>query len=128
MDNKDFIISGIQQVGVGTTSVYKSWKWFAEMFGVDVRILEDDTVAERMLPYTGGQAQKRHAAIAVNLQGGGGFEIWQYSDRKPKPVDFDIQVGDLGIFCAKLKCIDIEAAHKQISAKWDKVSPITESD
>mgnify|MGYP003417347042 FL=1 len=127
MDNKDFIISGIQQVGVGTTSVYKSWKWFAEMFGVDVRILEDDTVAERMLPYTGGQAQKRHAAIAVNLQGGGGFEIWQYSDRKPKPVDFDIQVGDLGIFCAKLKCIDIEAAHKQISAKWDKVSPITET-
>ncbi len=126
MENSQFLVSGIQQIGVGTTSVYKSWKWFADMFGVDIRILEDDTVAERMLPYTGGKAQKRHAAIALNLQGGGGFEIWQYSDRKPKPVDFDIQVGDLGIFCAKLKCIDIEAAHKQILAKWDKVSPITE--
>lgn len=124
MENSQFLVSGIQQVGVGTTSVYKSWKWYADMFGVDIRILEDDTVAERMLPYTGGQAQKRHAAIAVNLQGGGGFEIWQYSDRKPKPVDFDIQVGDLGIFCAKLKCRDIEAAHKQLSAKWDKISPI----
>ena len=82
MENSQFLVSGIQQVGVGTTSVYKSWKWYADMFGVDIRILEDDTVAERMLPYTGGQAQKRHAAIAVNLQGGGGFEIWQYSERR----------------------------------------------
>ena len=73
------------------------------MFQMDVRILEDDTVAERMLPYTGGKPQKRHACIAVNLQGGGGFEIWQYSDRKPQPVGFQIQVGDLGIFAAKIK-------------------------
>ena len=81
MEEKDFFITGIQQVGVGTTSVYDSWKWFINMFGVDIRVLEDDTVAERMLPYTGGHPRKRHAAIAVSLQGGGGFEIWQYSER-----------------------------------------------
>lgn len=124
MEKDKFLISGIQQVGVGTTSVYRSWQWFAEMFGVDIKILEDDTVAERMLPYTGGQAQKRHAAIAVNLQGGGGFEIWQYSERKPQPVQFEIAVADLGIFCAKVKCIDIERAHKYLSAKWDRVSEV----
>ena len=50
----DFFITGIQQIGVGTTSVYDSWKWYIDIFGVDIRILEDDTVAERMLPYTGG--------------------------------------------------------------------------
>ena len=125
MQSQDFFISGIQQIGVGTTSVYKSWEWFSDMFGIDIRVLEDDTVAERMLPYTGGQAQKRHAAIALNLQGGGGFEIWQYSQRKPQPPLFEIQVGDLGVFCAKTKCRNIDTAHSYICSKWDKVSAIS---
>ena len=101
-DMNSFLISGIQQIGVGTVDFRKSWNWYIEMFGIDVRILEDDTVAERMLPYTGGMPHKRHACIAVNLQGGGGFEIWQYSERKPSPCPFTIAVGDLGVFAAKL--------------------------
>ena len=113
-----FLISGIQQIGVGTTDFRKSWNWYIEMFGIDVKILEDDTVAERMLPYTGGVPQQRHACIAVNIQGGGGFEIWQYSKRKPEPCSFKIAAGDLGVFAAKLNCRDIKAFHKQISAKW----------
>lgn len=68
---KSFMISGIQQIGVGTIDFRKSWNWYIEMFGIDIRILEDDTVAERMLPYTGGKPWKRHTCIAVNLQGGG---------------------------------------------------------
>ena len=113
-----FLISGIQQIGVGTIDFRKSWNWYIEMFGIDVKILEDDTVAERMLPYTGGVPQQRHACIAVNIQGGGGFEIWQYSKRKPEPCSFKIAAGDLGVFAAKLNCRDIKAFHKQISAKW----------
>ena len=73
-----FMISGIQQIGTGTVDFRESWNWYIEMFGIDVKILEDDTVAERMLPYTGGKPHQRHAGITVNLQGGGGFEIWQY--------------------------------------------------
>lgn len=113
-----FLISGIQQIGVGTIDFRKSWNWYIEMFGIDVKILEDDTVAERMLPYTGGVPQQRHACIAVNIQGGGGFEIWQYSKRKPEPCQFKIAAGDLGVFAAKLNCRDVKAFHKQISAKW----------
>lgn len=113
-----FIISGIQQVGVGTVDFRKSWNWYIEMFGIDVRILEDDTVAERMLPYTGGKPWKRHACIAVNLQGGGGFEIWQYSERKPSPCPFAVSAGDLGIFAAKLNCRDVQEFHKELTAKW----------
>ncbi len=117
MDN--FMISGIQQIGVGTEDFRKSWDWYIDMFGIDVKILEDDTVAERMLPYTGGKPQQRHACIAVNLQGGGGFEIWQYSKRKPVACPFTISVGDLGIFAAKLNCCDVAAFHRELSAKWE---------
>ena len=118
MMNNRFLISGIQQIGVGTEDFRKSWNWYIDMFGIDVKILEDDTVAERMLPYTGGKPHKRHACIAVNLQGGGGFEIWQYSQRRPVPCPFDVAAGDLGVFAAKLNCRDVEAFHKEISAKW----------
>ena len=121
----DFSISGIQQVGVGTVDFRKSWNWFIEMFGMDIKILEDDTVAERMLPYTGGQPQKRHACIAVNLQGGGGLEIWQYSQRKPVSADFTVSVGDLGVFAAKIKSRDVEAFHSIIREKWDGVGDIS---
>ena len=106
-DMDQFMISGIQQVGVGTENFNKTWNWLNEMFGADVKILEDDTVAERMLPYTGGQAQQRHASIVANLQGGGGFEI---------------AVGDLGIFAAKVACRDIAAFHRELSAKWTDLS------
>lgn len=124
MDNR-FFVSGIQQVGVGCSNFTDSWRWYIDMFQMDVRILEDDTVAERMLPYTGGVAQKRHACIAVNLQGGGGFEIWQYSERKPQPVGFEVSVGDLGIFAAKIKSRDVKRFHDELSAKYDKVSPLS---
>lgn len=120
-----FNISGIQQVGVGTVDFRKSWNWFIEHFGFDIRVLEDDTVAERMLPYTGGKAQKRHACIALNLQGGGGLEIWQYSDRQPQPCPFEVAVGDLGTFAAKIKCLDIKAFHHKIHSVWTRVSPIS---
>ena len=123
MDN--YNISGIQQIGVGTQDFRKSWNWFIKMFGMDVKILEDDTVAERMLPYTGGQPQKRHACIAINLQGGGGLEIWQYSQRKPIPAAFPVSVGDLGVFAAKIKSDDVEAFHGIITQKWDKVGDIS---
>lgn len=121
-----FNISGIQQVGVGTENFRRSWNWYIDMFGIDVKILEDDTVAERMLPYTGGKPQQRHACIAVNMQGGGGFEIWQYSKRKPVPCPFTISVGDLGIFAAKLNCRDVKAFHEVASSKWkDCTAPET---
>jgi len=120
----NYIITGIQQVGVGTTSVYDSWKWLSKMFGADVRVLEDDTVAERMLPYTGGEPHRRHAAIAVNLQGGGGFEIWQYSERTPKKPDFEIEAGDLGIFMGKVRSRDVKAAYAYITARWDKTGKL----
>jgi catechol 2,3-dioxygenase-like lactoylglutathione lyase family enzyme len=101
---KEKVISGIQQIGIGVPNVREAWKWYKQCFGLDIRMFEDSAVAEHMLPYTGGKPQKRHAALALNLQGGGGFEIWQYVERTPMQPDFEIKMGDLGIFAAKIKC------------------------
>jgi len=122
------VISGIQQIGIGVTNLYEAWGWYIKAFGVDIRIFEDDTVAELMLPYTGGKPQKRHAALAVNLDGGGGFEIWQYSQRRPLPPMEPPRLGDLGIFAAKIKCFDIDIAYSHLqSSGAAMLSPITKS-
>jgi catechol 2,3-dioxygenase-like lactoylglutathione lyase family enzyme len=115
--HKSYHIAGIQQIGIGVENFAEAWKYYIDVFQADIRILEDDTVAELMLPYTGGKPQKRHAAIAINMQGGGGFEIWQYSERKPQPVAFEIQTGDLGLLVAKIKSRDVEKAFKLFSSK-----------
>lgn len=124
MRMNEFYLGGIQQIGIGTENMVDSWKWYADMFQMNVRILEDDTVAAKMLPYTNGKPEKRHACIAANLQGGGGFEIWQYSERKPIPLDFEVQIGDLGVFCAKVKSHDINAYHAELASKSPNVSQI----
>ena len=117
--DKNYNIAGIQQIGIGVENFAEAWKYYIDMFHMDIRILEDDTVAELMLPYTGGKPQKRHAAIAINMQGGGGFEIWQYSGRIPQPIGFEIQTGDLGVFAAKIKSRDVPKAFAQFSGKAD---------
>lgn len=121
---ENYSLAGIQQIGVGTEDMRATEKWLADMFQANIKILEDDTVAERMLPYTGNAPQRRHACINCNLQGGGGFEIWQFSERKPVPTTFDIQVGDLGFFTAKIKSHNIEAFHEELSQKYHDLSPI----
>ncbi len=108
---KKIIFGGIQQVGIGVRDMKEAWSWYRKFFGVDVRIFEDEATAELMLPYTGGKPRKRRAALALNLQGGGGFEIWQYMDRKPEPPRTKVMLGDLGIFSVKIKSMNVPAAY-----------------
>jgi catechol 2,3-dioxygenase-like lactoylglutathione lyase family enzyme len=119
-----YIISGIQQVGIGVENLYEAWKYYMEVFNMDIRILEDNKVAELMLPYTGGVPQRRHACIAVNMQGGGGFEVWQYAKRKPKKLDFELNIGDLGVLAAKIKSRDVTKTFEEFSEN-PKVNIVT---
>jgi len=109
----DYVISGIQQIGIGVKNVAEAWKWYITQFGMDCRIFEDEAVAKLMLPYTGGEPRSRHAALALNLQSGGGFEIWQYKGREPLAIKDEIRLGDLGIIACKIKArsIDDSLAH-----------------
>ncbi|HXB41803.1 MAG TPA: VOC family protein [Bacteroidia bacterium] len=112
-----YIISGIQQVGIGNTDVHKSFKWYRQNFGMDIPILDENGEASQMLPYTAGKPHKRHAILAINLKGGGGFEIWQYVSRTPQPAAFDIELGDLGFSIAKMKTDDVKASYDFLKAK-----------
>ncbi len=105
------IISGIQQVGIGVRDLKEAWRWYKDHFGMDIRVFDEEAPANYMLPYTGGKPCKRHAALAINMMGGGGFEIWQYKDREPRPPKFEVQIGDLGIFSAKMKSPDVERTY-----------------
>ena len=96
-------ITGIQQIGIGVSDVHEAFRWYRKNFGFDIKIFEEDNEVTLMLPYTGGKTWKRHAILAMNMNGGGGVEIWQYKNRTPEKASFEIQLGDLGIFCAKLK-------------------------
>ncbi len=110
-------ITGIQQIGIGVADVNEAFSWYRKNFGMDIKIFEEDNEVTLMLPYTGEKIWKRHAILAMNLNGGGGVEIWQYKNRTPLSAPFEIQVGDLGIFCAKMKTTDIQKTFSQFKKK-----------
>jgi catechol 2,3-dioxygenase-like lactoylglutathione lyase family enzyme len=99
----DYVICGIQQVGIGVKDVETAWAWYRKSFGMDCPIFEETAEAGLMLPYTGGKPMSRHAVLAYNLQGGGGFEIWQHKGRTPVEASGEIKAGNLGIFACKIK-------------------------
>lgn len=105
---KGYVISGIQQVGIGVKNIEEAWKWYISQFGMDCRVFEDEAEAKLMLPYTGGEPRSRHAVLALNLQSGGGFEIWQYKGREPVMIKDEIRIGDLGIIACKMKVKNIQ--------------------
>ena len=116
MNNK-VVISGIQQVGVGIPSVEDAFIWYRKNLGFDAKIFDDEGFAELMLPYTGGKPQQRHAILAINMRGGGGLEIWQPKGREQRKPITQPQLGDLGLYIAKYKCMDVALALEELKKK-----------
>lgn len=121
-DVKAPIICGIQQIGVGVSNVAQAYTWYKEFLGCDVVIFDEKAPAEYMLPYTEGKPRQRHAILAMNLQGGGGFEIWQHTGFEPREPDFEVLPGDYGVFVCKVKCKKAIDAHKYHIEKNGMVS------
>ncbi len=117
MKNGTPLIAGLQQVGIGIAHVHESWRWYREHFDFNIPIFEEAAEAGLMLPYTGGLARKRHAILAMNLRGGGGLEIWQYTERTPQAAKFKVQLGDLGIFIIKMKSSDVACTFQFLKEK-----------
>ncbi|CAN5917073.1 hypothetical protein BH11BAC7_BH11BAC7_24420 [soil metagenome] len=111
------VISGIQQIGIGIPDVHAAFKWYRQHFGMDIPVFEEAAEANLMLPYTGGKGHSRHAILALNMKGGGGFEIWQYTSRVPVPVGFEIQLGDIGHFVTRMKSSDVKGSYEFLKGK-----------
>ncbi len=103
-------ISGIQQIGIGVKDAKSSLHEYAKLFGMNTLVFNDISEASLMTRYTGGKAYNRQALLSMNLQGGGGFEIWQFLDREPEEASSPIHFGDLGIFAPKIKCRNMQDA------------------
>ena len=106
----DFI-TGIQQAGIGVTDANAAKMLYKSLFGMDTLIFEDKAPAGLMSGYTGHQVHERHAILSMNLSGGGGFEIWQFTSRTPTGPVAAPKLGDLGIFALKIKSDNVPAAH-----------------
>lgn len=116
-------LSGVQQIGIGVKNAEAAMHTYKHLFGMDVLIFDDDASANLMTQYTGGDIYKRRAILTMNLQGGGGLELWQFLDRKPSDCN-NVQLGDLGIYAAIIKSVDLQQSHLRLS----KINEIQVSD
>lgn len=108
-------LSGIQQVGIGVSQATKAMHTYKHLFGMDVLIFDDEAKASLMTQYTGGVVYSRRAILTMNLQGGGGLEIWQFKDRSPTQ-GAQVVLGQLGINAAILKSRNLKQSHQRLSA------------
>lgn len=104
-------------MGIGVPNVQEIWKWYREHFGVDVRIFEEAADAPLMTIYTGGQVHSRTATLALSMEGGGGFEIWQFTSRGTEKPEFEIRVGDYGLFACRIKSHDVKQTYEFLKKK-----------
>jgi catechol 2,3-dioxygenase-like lactoylglutathione lyase family enzyme len=86
-------------------------------FDIDIIVFNDSAEAKLMTRYTGGEVHKRTAYLAVNMCGGGGFEIWQYTSRVAQPSSLPITLNSPGIVAIKMKTFDIEKSLAFMIAK-----------
>jgi catechol 2,3-dioxygenase-like lactoylglutathione lyase family enzyme len=109
-------INGIQQIGLGVTDAEQAWAWYRKVFGMNVPIFKDHATASLMTRYTGDIAHQRYAILAMNLEGGAGLEIWQYTSRSPQAGP-KIELGDTGVCAVKIKTRSVIEAHKSMVEK-----------
>ncbi|OIO99335.1 MAG: glyoxalase [Bacteroidetes bacterium CG2_30_33_31] len=110
-------ITGIQQIGVGVENAEMAFKWYRKNFGMDIVAFDEKATAKLMLHYTQGKTCERHAILALNFQGGGGFEIWQHTGKAPEKIHEECYLGDLGIHIVKMKTANVKLAFNDFKAK-----------
>lgn len=108
------IINGIQQVGIGVSNIKVVFNWYRKHLGFDILLFKDEASATLMTQYTQGEICQRNAYLSLNMLGGGGLEIWQFTSRTPEKPKTPIILGDLGINAMKLRTNDVEASYESI--------------
>jgi catechol 2,3-dioxygenase-like lactoylglutathione lyase family enzyme len=111
------LITGIQQIGIGVSNADEAKYLYKHLFGMNVQVFDDTATAHLMTAYTGNTIHTRRALLTLNMQGGGGFEIWQFTSKQATSAANKIQLGDIGIYAAIIKCKEIQQAHTFFSSQ-----------
>jgi catechol 2,3-dioxygenase-like lactoylglutathione lyase family enzyme len=118
------LIYGIQQIGVGVRDAAAGFKWYGTVLKADIQVFDDNNEATFMAKYMGGKPRQKRAILAMNLNGGSGYEIWQHTEHVPQPPINPVQIGDLGINIMKIKSNDIQQSYNRLKA--EKVNILTD--
>lgn len=122
------VINGIQQIGIGVVDAKSVFNWYRKYLGFDVLVFQDEATASLMTRYTSNKPQDRYAMLALNMIGGGGLEIWQFTSRSPEPSKTPILLGDLGINAMKIRTSEIEKCHEKLrSQNLSLLTEVTEN-
>jgi catechol 2,3-dioxygenase-like lactoylglutathione lyase family enzyme len=108
---------GIQQIGIGVSDAREAFRWYRQNLGMDIPVFEEAAEARLMVRYTGGRVHARHAILALNLKGGGGLEIWQFTSRTPAPPARAPLLGDLGILCPRIKSSNVSQSFAELRGR-----------
>lgn len=111
MKNNYKKINLIQHIGVGVPNTEAAWKWYRKFFGLNVPMFDAIAEAPLMQIYTKNNVVNKRATMVLNMQGGCAMEIVQLQNHQFKNPDFELQMGDLGIFIAKIKVKNVPAAY-----------------
>jgi catechol 2,3-dioxygenase-like lactoylglutathione lyase family enzyme len=111
------LITGVQQIGIGIPDVNAAKNWYRDQFSMTAKVFSDEAEATLMTRYTDGIVHKRHAVLALNMTGGGGMEIWQYTSKVPVSPAQKILFGDLGIYAAKIKSKNTGLAQEKLNVQ-----------
>ncbi|REE05801.1 VOC family protein [Marinoscillum furvescens] len=114
MDQK--LLYGIQQIGIGATDVEAAAQWYAHHLDATIQIFDDCTPATHMAPYMGGSPQAKRAMLLLHPNGGGGFEIWQYTKRKPQADSELVMPGDIGINYFSIRVTNLQSSYERLLA------------
>ena len=121
-------VTGIQQVGIGVHDADHAKYLYRSLFGMDALVFDDIAEARLMTKYTGNTVHQRRAILTMNMNGGGGFEIWQFLSRTPSSHQQEIRLGTPGINAVKIKALCINKARQYFLTKQTlKVSEIAQS-
>ena len=108
-------ISGIQQVGIGVLDADVALTLYRDLLGMDALVFDDVAEAALMTRFTGNAVRRRRATLTLNMQGGGGFELWQHLNGAPQLRSTPARIGDLGITAVKINCSNVPAAHERMT-------------
>lgn len=107
----NYVIHGIQHIGVAVPEHELAWKWFRKHFGLDVPFFNDEANADLMTIYTGGKVISKRAAMVLNLKGGAAMEVICPSTFKARHADVLHQLGDYGIYISWVKSADVKNSY-----------------